>query len=122
MSSSFQDKHQIKACDVYITFNPVDEPWVSKIKTALQEENPKIKILAEVKEVNKDEVWQDAIFKVMVTSKRFVLKVKVTGKRLVLTVTVTIKTQGVFVYGKICLYMAQYLCPVRMSSRSEMLG
>ena len=59
-----------KTYDVYISFSPVDESWVQKIKNLFEKKKDSIKIFAKHQEFDSSKVWQNNIFKIMVGCKR----------------------------------------------------
>ena len=59
-----------KTYDVYVSFSPVDERWVNKIKNAFVKKKDSIKIYAKHQDFDTNKVWQNNIFKVMVGCKR----------------------------------------------------
>ncbi|KAL5007943.1 hypothetical protein ScPMuIL_013524 [Solemya velum] len=62
-------KHQY---DVYISFNDEDETWVNMIKSKMSVIKSDVSIFAEKRDFDKDKVWQDDIFKIMITCRRVI--------------------------------------------------
>lgn len=67
-----QDRIFKKSFDVYITYNPVDQQYMQKIKDNLEKKKTDIKLYTATKHFNQEKVWQDDIFKIMVACKRLV--------------------------------------------------
>ncbi|XP_053381055.1 uncharacterized protein LOC123529545 [Mercenaria mercenaria] len=61
-----------KQFDVFVMFNPKDQVYMQKVKQNLEEKKTDIKLYVNNTHFNKNKVWQDGIFKIMVACKRVV--------------------------------------------------